>query len=91
MLETLAVTHPVSAYAPLGSDDVKGQLVRVIDAATGEVAFQSPASPTLDAGGNAAFSPSGRRVAVLNAGGIQVFELPAAPPLPEAGSKQSAH
>ena len=91
MLETLAVTHPVSAYAPLGSDDVKGQLVRVLDAATGEVAFQSPASPTLDAGGNAAFSPSGRRVAVLNAGGIQVFELPAAPPLPEAGSKQSAH
>jgi len=91
MLETLAVTHPVSANAPLGSDDMKGQLIRVFDVATGEVAFQSPASPTLDAGGNAAFSPSGRRVAVLNAGGIQVFELPAAPPLPEAGSKQPAH
>jgi hypothetical protein len=91
MLETLAVTHPVSAYAPLGSDDVKGQLIRVFDAATGEVAFQSPASPTLDAGGNASFSPSGRRVAVLNAGAIQVFELPAPPPLPDAGSKQPAH
>jgi hypothetical protein len=91
MLETLAVTHPVSANAPIGSDDMKGQLIRVFDAATGEVAFQSPASPTLDAGGNASFSPSGRRVAVLNAGGIQVFELPAAPPLPEAGSKPPAH
>jgi hypothetical protein len=91
MLETLAVTHPVSAYAPLGSDDVKGQLIRVFDAATGEVAFESPASPTLDAGGNAAISPSGRRVAVLNAGAIQVFELPAPLPLPNAGSKQPAH
>jgi hypothetical protein len=85
--ETLAVTHPVSAYAPFGSDDVKGQLVRIFDADTGEVAFETPASPTLDAGGNAAISPSGRRVAVLNAGAIQVFELPAPPPLPDAGTK----
>jgi hypothetical protein len=89
--ETLAVTHPVSAYAPLGSDDVKGQLVRIFDVATGEVAFETRASPTLDAGGNAAISPSGRRVAVLNAGAIQVFELPAPPPPPEEGGKQPAH
>jgi hypothetical protein len=89
--ETLAVTHAVSAYAPLGNDDVKGQLVRIFDAATGEVAFESPASPTLDAGGNAAVSPSSRRVAVLNAGAIQVFELPAPPTLPDASNKQPAH
>jgi hypothetical protein len=89
--ETLAVTHPVSAYAPLGSDDIKGQLVRVFDAATGEVAFESPASPVLDGGGNVAVSPSGKRVAVLNDGTIQVFELPAPPPLPEEAGKQSAH
>ena len=89
--ETLAVTHFVSAYAPLGSDDIKGQLVRVFDAATGEVAFESPASPVLDAGGNAALSPSGKRVAVLNAGAIQVFELPAPPPLPGAAGNQSTH
>jgi len=88
--ETLAVTHPVSAYAPLGSDDMKGQLVRIFDVATGEVAFETPASPTLDAGGNVAISPSGRRVAVLNIGAIQVFELPSPPPLPDAGGKQAA-
>ena len=91
MLETLAVTHPVSANAPLGSDDIKGQLVRVFDAATGEVAFESPVSPILDAGGNAAISPSGKRVVVLNAGDLQVFELPAPPSLPNAGSKQPGH
>jgi len=30
-----------------------------------------------------AISPSGRRVAVLGAGAIQIFELPAPPPLPD--------
>ncbi|HEV2487896.1 MAG TPA: hypothetical protein VGT08_20420 [Terracidiphilus sp.] len=86
--ETLAVTHPVSSYAPLGSDDIKGQLIRIFDAATGEVAFESPAGPILDAGGNVAISPSSRRVSVLNAGAIQVFDLPAPPPLPNTAGKQ---
>jgi hypothetical protein len=84
---TLSVTHPVSAYAPLSTDDIKGQLLRVFDAATGDVAFESPLSPVLDAGGNSAISPSGRQVAVLNAGAIQVFDLPMPPPLPDAGAK----
>jgi hypothetical protein len=88
--ETLAVTRPISSYEPLSSDDIKGQLVRIFDAATGEVAFESPLSPVLDAGGNAAISPSGKRVAVLNAGAIQVFELPAPPPLPVVSAKQPA-
>ena len=85
--ESLSVSHPVSATSPLDNDDIKGQLVRVLDAATGEVAFESPASPVLDAGGNAALSPSGKRVAVLNAGAIQVFELPAPPALGDTGQK----
>jgi ABC-type branched-subunit amino acid transport system substrate-binding protein len=61
----------------------------VFNAATGEVAFEAPASPVYDAGGNVAISPSGTRVAVLNAGVIQVFELPAAPPLPATAQKPS--
>ena len=40
----------------------------------------------LDAGGNVAISPSGRRVALLNAGAIQVFDLPPATPLPAGAS-----
>ncbi len=86
--ETLAVTHPLSAYSPLDTEDIKGQLVRVFDAASGKVALAAPASPALDAGGNVAISPSGRRVAVLNAGAIQVFELPAPPSLPDAAEDQ---
>jgi hypothetical protein len=66
-----------------GCDDVKEQSVTVFDAATGDIALVSPLSPILDAGGNVAISPSGRRVALLNAGAIQVFDLPAPPPCRE--------
>jgi hypothetical protein len=76
---TLDANHGVSMFAPMDSDDVKEQSVTVFDAATGDVAFVSPLSPILDAGGNVALSPSGRRVALLNAGAIQVFDLPAPP------------
>jgi hypothetical protein len=86
--ETLAVDHPISASSPLNSEEIKGQLVEVLDAANGKVALKAPASPALDAGGNVAISPSGRRVAVLNAGAIQVFELPAPPPVPEPAGNQ---
>ena len=79
---TLDASHAVSMFAPMDSDDVKEQSVTVFDAATGDIVFVSPLSPILDAGGNVALSPSGRRVALLNAGGIQVFDLPAAAAVP---------
>jgi hypothetical protein len=82
--ETLDADHPVNSYAPIDADDVKEQSVTVFDAATGDIALVSPVSPILDIGGNVAISPSGRRVAILNAGAIQVFELPAPPRLPLA-------
>jgi len=79
---TLDASHAVSTFAPMDSEDVKEQSVTVFDAATGDIAFVSPLSPILDAGGNAALSPSGRRVALVNAGAIQVFDLPAPPAVP---------
>jgi hypothetical protein len=84
----LAVDHPVNASSPIYSEEIKGQLVEVLDAANGKVALEAPASPALDAGGNVAISPSGRRVAVLNAGAIQVFELPAPPLVPDSAGNQ---
>jgi hypothetical protein len=81
--ETLLVTHEVDTFSPLSFDDVKGQLVEVYDATTGHVDLTAPAGPVLDGGGNVAISPSARRVAILDAGAIQVYELPApAPGLP---------
>ena len=89
--ETLAVTHEIDAYWPLEPEEVKGQLVRVFDAASGKVALVTPASPALDGGGNVAISPSGKRVAVLNAGAIQVFDLPAPPPLESSSGNLAGH
>jgi hypothetical protein len=80
--ETLGVSRPINAYSPIDSSDIKGQWVTVYDAATGDLALEAPLNPPLDSGGNVAISPSSRRVAVLNAGAIQVFELPPPPPLP---------
>jgi len=88
--EALAITHPVSARSPVSQDDIKGQLVEILDAADGKVALQTSANPVLDAGGNVAISPSGRRVAVLNGGAIQVFELPPPPPLADTAAHPPA-
>jgi hypothetical protein len=85
------VSHTVSAYAPLDPDEIKGQLVRVFDAANGREALAAPATPPLDAGGNVAISPSGRRVAVLNAGAIQIFDLPVPAQMPDSTSVQAGH
>ncbi len=89
--ETLMVSHGVNAFAPLGTDDIKGQDVQVFDAATGKVVLRAQASPIFDAGGNVAISPSGRRVAIIMAEGIQVFDLPAAPVLPPDAPGSSKH
>ncbi len=85
--ETLYVTHAVGVFAPLGDEDIRGQWVQVFNDADGAVVFESPAAPIFDGGGNVAISPSGRRVAVIDKGAIEVFELPAAPrPAARAGS-----
>ncbi len=89
--ETLAVNHAVNAYSPLDVEDINGQLVRVFDAASGKVALETSATPPLDAGGNVAISPSGRRVAVLNAGAIEVFDLPQPPPLGDDPKAPAGH
>lgn len=89
--ETLMVNHGVNAFAPLGTDDIKGQDVQVFDAATGKVALRAQASPVFDVGGNVAISPSGRRVAVIMSDGLQIFDLPEAPPLPADSSLPSKH
>lgn len=84
---TLTVNHPVGIYNPLDADDIRGQMVQVFDLATGRPAISVPASPVLDGGGNFALSPSGNRLAVLNAGAIQIYDLPPAPAMPSASSE----
>jgi len=89
--ETLDSDHPLTSFAPMDPEDIKEQSVTVFDSATGDIALVSPVSPTLDAGGNVALSPSGTRVALLLAGAIKVFQLPAPPALPPASARHPAH
>ncbi len=85
--ETLVLPYPVNARSPLDPEEVKGQVVDVLDAADGNLALETTASPALDAGGNVAISPSSRRVAVLHEGAIEVFELNAPPPLQQPAAQ----
>jgi hypothetical protein len=81
--ETLLLKRSVERYKRrmLSVADFEGQMVRIFDAANGKVMLEAPLTPILDAGGNVAISPSGQRVAILNAGAIQIFQLPAPAPL----------
>lgn len=81
--ESSASDHSAWGYWPCatGVEPASGQLIQVFDAATGKIALEAPAIPALAGGGNVSFSPSGRRVAVLNDGSIQIFDLPAPPPM----------
>ena len=76
--ETMLLKRSAYRYKRLlGAKDFEGQMVRVFDVSGGKVLLESPLTPMFDGGGNIAISPSGRRVAILNAGAIQIFELPA--------------
>jgi hypothetical protein len=88
--ETLTIDHPIDDFAhPLDAGEIKGQLVEVYDSIGGALALRAPASPALDGGGNIAISPSGKRVAILNDGAIQVYDLPA--PQQQPDTRTAAH
>jgi hypothetical protein len=89
--ETLMVNHGVNAFQPLGTDDIKGQDVQVLDAATGKVVLRAQASPVFDVGGNVAISSSGQRVAIIMAEGLEIFDLPSAPSLASDSAAPSKH
>lgn len=88
--ESLLADHAINAASPLGSDDIKGQDVQIMDAANGKVVLRAAASPIFDDGGNVAISPSGSRVAIIMDGNIQVFALPAPLPLPDSALHDSS-
>jgi hypothetical protein len=92
--ETLVLKRTANRYRHkrlVGAGDLMGQMVRVFDAADGKVVLEAPLSPMLDGGGNVAISPSGRRVAILNAGAIQIFELAAPARFPAADRNDTSH
>jgi hypothetical protein len=78
----LAVNHPVSATAAINDDDVQNQVLSVLDSRTGGLRLAILLKPIVSAGGNFALSADGNRLAVLNQGAIEIYDLPAPPPPP---------
>jgi hypothetical protein len=89
--EALTVAREANPTSRLTTEDVRGQEVEVFDAADGHPALSAPVAPPLDAGGNVAISPTGRRVAVLNAGALQIYDLPEPPAPPRIDGNQQGH
>ena len=84
----IAVNHPVSAAAPINDEDVQNQVLSVLDSQTGSLRLAVLLKPIVSAGGNFALSADGNRLAVLNHGEIEVYDLPApAPPPSERAAK----
>jgi hypothetical protein len=81
--ESLMTGREMSTISPLEPEDIKGQDVQIMDAATGKVVLRAAASPVFDVGGNVAISPSGRRVAIMMGRDLQIFQLPDPPPVPD--------
>ncbi len=72
----LRVSHPVDSFDPVNDSDVEGQTVQVLSTATGHLLMTTPASPVYSGGQNFALSADGKRLAVLNNGSIEVYEVP---------------
>ncbi|UWZ81726.1 hypothetical protein [Occallatibacter riparius] len=81
--ESLMAGREMSTIAPLEPEDIKGQDVQILDAATGKLVLRAAATPVFDIGGNVAISPSGRRVAIMMGKNLQIFELPDPTPVPD--------
>jgi WD40 repeat protein len=78
----LAVNHPVSARDPINDEDVQNQVLSVLDSRTGSLRMALLLRPIVSAGGNFALSADGNRLAVLNHGAVEVYDLPTPAPSP---------
>ena len=76
----LAVNHSVSATAAINDEDVQNQVLSVLDSRTGGLRLALLLKPIVSAGGNFALSADGNRLAVLNQGAIEIYDLPPPPP-----------
>jgi hypothetical protein len=78
----LAVNRPVTPTQGINDEEVQSQVLTVLDAHTGALRMGLVVSPIVSAGGNFALSADGNRLAVVNRGAIEIYDLPppAAPP-----------
>lgn len=76
---SLEMNRQVGTLDSFGEADVVAQPVGVFDTESGKLELVKDASPILSGGQNYALSADGRRFAILRAGAIEVYDLPAVP------------
>jgi hypothetical protein len=84
----LSVNHPVAPGDSIDDTSVQNQVLSVLDSHTGALRLALLLDPIISAGGNFALSADGNRLAVLNHGAIEVYDLPQ--PAPAAPSERAA-
>lgn len=72
----IALGHPASEFDGFDDNEVQAQVLSVLDSKTGALRMALRLEPIISAGGNFALSPDGSRLAVLNHGAIEVYDLP---------------
>jgi hypothetical protein len=82
----LHVNHFVDLVDSINDEDVREQVVQVIDSNTGALLMATTASPILTAGQNFALSEDGERLAVLREGAIEIYKVPRPPAAESSGS-----
>ena len=87
VFNTLRATHSVSALDPIGDEDIKGQRLQVFDAAGGSLVLALNASPPTAWIQNFALSPDGKKLAILAADAVEIYDVPEPRPAP-AGKKK---
>lgn len=83
----LALGRPVSVFDAFDDGDVQAQVLSVLDSRTGTLRLAMPINPIMSAGGNFALSRDGNRLAILNRGAIEIYDLPPAAPSQERAAK----
>jgi hypothetical protein len=81
----LAVNRPVTPTEGIDDEEVQSQVLTVLDAHTGALRMGMVVSPIVSAGGNFALSADGNRLAVVNRGAIEIYDLP--PPATPANGR----
>ena len=83
----LAVSRPVGEFDAFDDNEVQAQVLTVLDSKTGGLRMALALDPVISAGGNFAVSADGNRLAVLNRGAVEVYDLPAAAPETERAAQ----
>ncbi len=85
----LAINRPVGSQESIDDESVQTQVLTVLDAHTGALRLGLAVDPIVSAGANFALSGDGNRLAVINKGAVEIYDLPT-PAAAPTGNQRAA-